>query len=290
MKRLIPVLLCLLLLCGCAEVYDGPTELQPMLAEYSVRHYSSSIADTQLRYTERTVYAYDIHGNMVRSMEYRDSELQEVTNLRYDERGNEIRRTAWDRSGWFPEFISCTERTYDDQDRILSSISYNFWGRRESASWYTYDDEERTRFWRSDAGDTQTTWFDEDGRELRQVAGEYETVYQYDSNGNRTGWNSYKNGDAYDRYEESCDDMGRVIWGKYYDASGELRSHLIFDYDDDAHTKTIHRPDGDIRIEYYDADGNLHLIEDYNADGDLTMIQQYTYRDIKVPVKGGATP
>ena len=285
MKKLICLMLAVLLLAGCAATYDGPTQTVPRLTEYTVDHYYAFFDTEEVHYTNRTVYAYDIYGNRVREMEYRDDELQSVTNRKYDDRGNEISEIYWDHSGWLPKYEGRTEQTYDDQNRQTSYIHYNFWGRQDSGSWYTYDDEARSRTWKNDSGETQTTWFDEEGRELRTVSGEYETVYRYDDRGNCIGWESYQNGQPFDRYEARYDDLGRQIWGGYYDANGNLSNETEFIYDDAQGIKTYHKNDGGKRVEYFHGDGRPHKIEDYDADGKLTMLQRYYYQDILVPAK-----
>lgn len=285
MKKLLSLLLSLLLLSGCAATYDGPTAAKPMLTEWTVDHYYAFWDTEEVHSTNRTVYAYDIYGNRVQYMEYRDNELVSVTKLKYDDRGNEISRTDWDHSGWLPKYEGRTEQTYDEQNRQTSYIYYNFWGRQESASWYTYDDEARTRTWNNDSGDSQITWFDENGNELRQVSGEYETIYHYDAHGNRIGWESSKNGQFFDRYEARYDDQNRQIWGGYYDSDGNLTLQTEYTYDDEQNTMTTTKKGGGWRIEYYHADGRPHMIEDYDADGSLSMLQRYYYRDILVPAK-----
>ena len=286
MKKLLSLLLCILLLAGCAPTtYDGPTQTVPRLTEYTVDHYYAFFDWEEQHYTSRTVYAYDIYGNRVREMEYRDDELQSVTNLKYDERDNEISRTVWDHSGWLPRYEGRTEQTYDDQNHQTSYIHYNFWGRQDSGSWYTYDDEARTRTWKNDSGDTQTTWFDENGNEIRQTVDEYETVFHYDDQGNQIGWESYQNGQLIDRYEARYDDLNRQIWGGRYDANGTLTSQTEYVYDDAQGIKTYHKNDGGKRVEYFHGDGRPYKIEDYDADGKLTMLQRYYYQDILVPAK-----
>ena len=285
MKKLIALVLCILLLAGCAKTYDGPTKTVPRLTEYTADHYYAFFDWEEQHYTSRTVYAYDIYGNRVRYMEYRDDELRTVTNLKYDDRGNEISRTVWDHTGWIPKYKGRTEQTYDDQNRQTAYIHYNFWGRQDSASWYTYDDEARTRTWTNDNGDTQTTWFDENGNEIRQTDGEYEIIYHYDDRGNRIGWESYQNGQPFDRYEAHYDDLDRQIWGGRYDANGNLTSQTEYVYDDEQGIKTYHKNDGSRRVEYYDGDGRPHMIEDYSPEGELSMRQRYYYRDIQIPAE-----
>jgi len=286
MKKLIPLLLAIALLSGCAETYDGPTVSKPMLTEYTVDHYYAFFDREEVHYTNRTVYAYDIYGNRVRSMEYRDGELETVTNYRYDEQGNEISRTTWDHSGWFPKFRSRNKRTFDGQGRVLSSEYYDFWGRLESGSYYAYDDEKGIRTYQDENGEVlQTTWYDEKGNDLRQTAGEYETVYEYDDQGNRIGWTSYKDGQPYDRYEARYDEKGRQIWGARYDAAGKLTGETEYVFDDQANTMSCLKNDGGTRVEHYHPDGRLHMIVDYDSEGKISLLQRYTYRDIQVPAK-----
>ena len=286
MKKLLSILLALLLLCGCAATYDGPTESRSVLTEHTADHYYAYFDETSVHYTNRYVFAYDIYGNQVRHMEYRADELQTVTNSRYDEQGNQISSTRWDHSGWFPKFSSRTERTYDGQGRVLSYESFDFWGRLVSGSYYSYDDENGIRTRRDENGEVlQTAWYDDRGLDIRETAGEYETVYEYDDRGNCTGWVTYKNGQLYDRYEARYDDRDRQIHAARYDANENRTSRKEYIFDDEAHTMTCAQSDGGKRIEYYYPDGRPSLIEDYNQDGSLSMVQRYYYRDIQVPKK-----
>lgn len=281
MKKLVPLLLAVLFLTGCAATYDGPTKEEPRLTEYTVRHYSPFF--DELIGETRTTFAYDIYGNRVRAMEYQDDELERVINTRYDDRGNVISETVWDHTGWIPLISHREKHTYDDRDRLLTSVYRDGWGRETSRSTYTYDDEALTRTWANGEGDTQTAWLDENGNELRTLSESSETVCEYDDRGNRTGWVNYQNGMRYDSYQARYDDQDRQIWGARYDAAGNLESETEYIYDDEAHTMTRQKGDGSRRVEYYHEDGRYHRIEDYSADGKLTMLQQYTYRDIQVP-------
>ncbi len=286
MKKLLALSLALLLLTGCAATYDGPTVEKPVLSEYTAQHYSSFFGSTDMLYSTRATYAYDIYGNMVRTQAYRDGELESVTNLRYDDRGNRICQTTWDHTGWIPLISRREKRTYDDQNRLLTTVYYNGWGRETDRSVYTYDDETGIRTYQDETGAIrQTTWYDENGLELRQTADEYETIYEYDDRGNRTGWVSYRSGILSDSYKARYDDQNRLIWDARFDASGSLKSESEYTYDDEAHTMTHRRPNGQVRCEHYLPDGRISRIEDYNTEGVITLVQKYTYRDIQVPVK-----
>jgi len=285
MKKILALSLALLLLTGCAATYDGPTAAEPRLMEYTRDQYYTFFDGETVHHADRTLYAYDIYGNRVREMEYTDDELNSVTKMRFDDQGNMIESTTWDHSGWLPKFGRREKRTFDDQNRILSHDYYDFWGRKTGASTYTYDDQERTRTWHGDDGDSQITWYDEQGNELRQVLGEYETVYEYDDRGNMTGWQSFEQGKPTDSYRARYDDRDRIIWGGRYDPEGNLESEMTYIYDDTLGTMSYDKNDGGRRVEHYHADGRLHMVEDFDADGNLTFLQRYYYRDIQVPIK-----
>lgn len=282
MKKLTPLLLCILLLTSCAATYDGPTQEQPMLTEYYSRHISSITGNV---WENRMTFAYDIYGNQVQRMEYEDGKLTDVTKLRYDENGNEIACTYWDHSHWIPYIRRRVTQSYDDRNRLISYASYNMWGLKTDWSTYTYDDEAHSKTMDNDSGSRVTYYYDENGRKLRDIdSNGSETVYEYDNRGNQIGLVSTINGVIEYRYEAGFDDRNRILWHKHYN-QGVLSAHTIYTYDDEAHTTTIETQDGDIRIEYYHEDGRISLIEDYNEAGELGLYQQYYYRDIRVPLK-----
>ena len=284
MKKMLAIFLCVLLLTGCAATYDGPTVEKPMLSEYQVTHYYAFFDWDEEQSVSRSVYAYDIYGNRVRTLEYDDGELSTERRTKYDERGNEISETVIDHTGWFPIIEYRTKQTYDDQGRVLTSSSYNLWGKEERRSTYVYDDVNHTMTWSNIEGDSVTYYYDENGLQLRDVSNNgNETIYQYDDRGNRIGWTSTKDGVLWGSYEAGYDEQDRQIWGINYDENGAVLSRVTYTYDDEAHTKTIGRADGGTRIEYTDAEGRIHLIEDYDSEGELSMAQQYTYRDIRIP-------
>lgn len=286
MKKILTVLLCVLLLTGCAATYDGPTETKQMLTEYEVRHYSPFFDDSEVD-IDRSVYAYDIYGNRVRELEYDNGELAQETRTTFDEEGRELTRTVIDRTGWFPKIEYRSKRTYDEQGRVLSYNSYDMWGRKNGESLYVYDDEANTMTWSNGSGDEVTYYYDEEGTQLRDVSNDgYETIYQYDERGMRIGWTSTKDGEFFSRYEAGYDEQDRLIWGIHYDENGAQESKVTYSYDDEARTMTTYKSGGGTRIEYYDSEGRRHLIEDYDSDGSLSMVQQYTYRDIRVPADG----
>lgn len=289
MKKIMSTLLCVLLLAGCAATYDGPTETVEVLGEYEVRHYSPFENGPQ--YIDRSVYAYDIYGNRVREMAYRDGELERETRNKYDERGNVTARTVIDHSGWLPLVVQRDKMTYDDQNRVLTNSWHDGWGRQTGWSAYVYDDEEHTIHWSNGAGSQVTTYLDEEGLALREVSSDpdgsgYDTIFEYDDRRNRTGWVSTRNGQSFGSYEAQYDDQNRQISGVSYDENGTVIAAITYSYDDEQNCKTIGKADGGRRVEYYREDGQVYLIEDYDPEGEISMVQQYIFRDILVPANG----
>lgn len=283
-KLLILTLSLMLLLGGCAATYDGPTSTEKVLSEYVVVHKSPLSGNS---WTVRTTFAYDIYGNMASRREYSDGELTEVVNYRYDDRGNEIKETRWDHTGLIPYITSRTDTTYDDQNRPLTLIHKNMWGAEESRVTYTYDDENFIKTHTYSGDGLLTTWYcDENWNHLRAInTMGMEDIFTYDENGYLIRTESFGNGVSMGWTEYENDDQGRHLRWANYDETGALYNETTCVFDDEAHTMTQTRPNGNTRIEYYDADGKIHLIEDYNAEGELSFYQQYTYREVRVPIE-----
>lgn len=283
MKKLITILLCTLLLTGCAQSYEGPTETRKVLAEYEVRQFSP--VDDSV-WTNRSTNVYDIHGNCVQQLHYDDGELESELRWTFDERGNHTRETLIDHTLWIPLIDYRTRTTYDDRDRILSSVMYNMWGLKEGETRYTYDDENRTATWSNGRGDTIVYYYDENGQETRYVSSDgSEMVYEYDERGNLTGWTSTKDGVLLERYEAHYDEQDRWIQGVIYDENGAETSRITYTYDD-TNAKAVNKDNDGSRIDYFDEDGDICRSEEYDLDGKLTKIEEYFYRDILVPADG----
>lgn len=286
MKKLIPLLLCILVLAGCAKTYDGPTTGREVLTEYTVDHFYAFFGEEETRYTNRTSFAYDIYGNRVQSMSYEDGELESKTLMTYDEDGNELTAVTWDYTGLFPKLDLRREHTYDDQGRILTSTSRSGLFGEKSWGRYTYDDENHSYTYENSYGDFITYYLDAEGRELRTVSHPgYETVYEYDEHGNRISSVSTLNGVTVGRFEARFDAQNRQIYHANFDENGRKIAEVHYEYDDEKNTLTIRRANSNIRIEYYRPDGTRYLIEDYDQEGNLSMRQSYTYREIQVPAK-----
>lgn len=281
MKKLITIILCVLLLAGCAESYDGPTETRKILAEYEIRQYSP--VDDEV-WTNRSSFSYDIYGNNVRQLCYDGGELESELRWTFDERGNQISEIAIDHSGWIPLINYRMKDTYDEQGRLLTATMYDMWGRKDGGATYTYDDEANTATWRNDRGDQIIYYYDENGREVRNVSSDgSETTFTYDERGNLTGWTSTMGGVIPESYEAGYDAQDRRLWSVLYDETGTEISRTTYDYNE---AKSITKDSDGSRIDYFDEDGDITLVETYDLDGKLTMVEQYFYRDIQVPADG----
>ncbi len=282
MKKLLTLMLSILLLTGCARTYDGPTDTVEMLSEYVTVHKSSITGNS---WSTRTTFAYDIYGNLASCRQYRDDELDTVINYRYDDNGNEKTETRWDHSGLIPHIDSRTDTTYDDQNRVLTQIHKNMWGREESRVTYTYDDEKFIKTHTHSSDGLVTTYYCNENWETLRATNTMgmEDIFTYDENGHLIRTESFQDGVSigYTVYEN--DDQGRHIHWANYDENGTQTHEFTCTFDDEARTMTQSKTNGGIRITYYALDGRTNLIEDYNEDGDLQMYQQYTYREIRVP-------
>lgn len=289
MKKILSLLLALLLLSGCAATYDGPTKGEYVLVENS----RTSYFDDRISYTQRTTYAYDIHGNIVEEKRYWGGELDTVSSYRYDDWGNRISERHWDHSGLIPLPKSSSKTTYDDQNRILTAIYYNAWGQENYRLTYTYDDEANSYTCADSTGTPNIYYLNENGKIVRllqeSLGLHYERIYEYDDRGNHIRTTTYEEGKPYSRFERHFDDQNRQIWEGDYDAAGNLEREISYEYDDVAHTMTIHHSWG-THYSYYDPDGRIYLTEEYDLDGSLSDVIQYTYQQIQVPAEGVETP
>lgn len=289
MKKLLALLLCIVLLSGCAVTYDGPTEGEYLLTEKT----QSVHAYGRVQLTRRTTYAYDVRGNLVQEKRYNNDELEYAFHYRYDDRGNCIRESTWDHTGLIPLPENSTKYTYDDQNRVLTAIYCNGWGRETHRLTYTYDDEANSYTCDDSSGDPSTYYLNEDGKTVRLLditqGLHYEWIYEYDDQGNHTRTRSYQEGKPYSSFERHFDDQNRWIWEGHYDAAGNLERETSYEYDDEAHTMTTHHSWG-THYSYYDPDGRIYLTEEYDLDGSLSNVIQYTYQQITVPAKGVETP
>ena len=146
MKKLFPLLLCILLLTACAIPYHGPTVEITVPVLRTVEHGSYG------EYSgEQTVYTYDSYGNLAQMLTYHEYQYVYKTIYTYNEQGNLVKEVTWNMGNWFdlesyPEFHHRTHRTeytYDDQNRLVSEAGESYGDHFEYS--YIYDDEAQTQ-------------------------------------------------------------------------------------------------------------------------------------------------
>lgn len=283
MKKLLALTLCLLLLAGCAApaVYDGPTQSAWVLTEMFTTYSGGD--------TARTVHAYDSYGNQVHTKSYSNDDLEREYQYRYDDRGNLVSSVSWDHTGLF-SFLpwNRVRYTYDDQNRLLTTIYRNGFFLKTGSNAYTYDDEANTVYWEG-TNNTQTTYLNENGDPIRVVtysapAGtEIETLYEYDELGRNTKTVDYSNGICSSTMEERWDDRDRILERSFYDTDGTVFSRTTYEYTEN--TVTTQDLDGYKTVEHLRPDGQLEKREQFYPSGELRAVTEYTYTEIQIPAK-----
>lgn len=285
MKNLTALILCLLLLAGCASpaVYDGPTKSAWVLTEQTTTSFYPRTGET---WTDRRTFQYDSFGNVVRSCFYSEGELSSEYRREYDDRGNMISTVTWEHGSFLSYPRSRTDYTFDDQNRPLATIYRNFLGFEKSRDTYTYDDEANTVLWEG-TYDTQTKWLDENGSPLRvltlsHAAGvEMESIHEYDGRGRSVKITSLWDGALFSILELAYDDQDRLTLEVSYDADGTVASRRTYQYGEN--TVTTYELGGAWTVETYRSDGQIEKMEQFNKSGELTMRTEYIYKEIQIP-------
>ncbi len=290
MKKLLSILLCLLLLAGCAETYDGPTESKAVLSTIQTAYYDT---ETENHQYGRTEYAYDIYGNQSIELDYRLHSFDEKqepyrkTVRTYDKNGNCIRQRQYDTSGWFPRKLADIRYKYDDRGRMIShqdKLDPQF-------CWTAvYDDEAHTMTC-TYAHAVSVSYFDENGWTIRQ-----ETTFQ---NGETSAIINEFRADGQRvsvRYEESgtvtlhsytYDDQGRVVTMSETTDDG---TRVLFRYEYGEKHKTQYNLDGTKIVTTYNDDGSIHYFYHTDSADRVTQDGMYYYTEILVPVREEVTP
>ena len=286
MKKLLSLLLCILLLAGCAPAaYDGPTESAWVITQSNSTMFDlySGRSSTRLR-----TDSYDSYGNLVCTMYYTNGELTGEHRFSYDDRGNCIREVTWDRFWNFTYPAARTDYTYDEQNRLLTVTYRNGFGFKTGSDTYTYDDEANTVTWVG-TYDTQTKYLNENGDPIRIVtishaAGmEMETLYEYDELGRNVKTIHYQDGVLAYTVLTSYDDQGRMVKNISYDANGTAIYGSTVVYEEN--TVTTLDLDGYRSVEILRPDGLVEKMENYDPDGNLLSRMEYTYQEIQIPAE-----
>ncbi len=306
MKKLLALALCILLLSGCAATYDGPRSEKTVISEFIQELHNPVTGHVD---TKRTVYAYDIYGNIAQTLEYQNGEETAKTVFTYDDRGNLLKRTRYSLEGWFPRRSSQAEFTYDDQNRITAEIY------ADAKYEYIFDDEARTCTKLQNGGVIEETVYNAAGHKLSEKSwlngGWHLIEYTWDSAGNPlTRHETDSEGHNYFvRYEydeqgntvfQEIDDNGqhKVLRVEYeYDSQG--RPLRVFEVTDTSRSEKSRREYLDDNGSYtlwlgglrsytrmYDAEGNEIETIHYINKTDLVGIRKVSvYTQIQVPAK-----
>ncbi len=290
MKRLLTIILCILLLTGCAQTYDGPTIGKSVLSREETTYYDPSGESV---YTRRE-YTYDIYGNQTQILESSylgdseepQSELKTV--MRCDEAGNVIRQRLYDLSGWLPKKLSDTRHEYDDRGRMISGRYNQGFGWEDTTIVYDDGANKRTTI---GFGSTIVEYLDENGWVVRSesVFADGEPIteeYERRPDGQVLTIRTYQDGVLRNTTEYTYDDQGRPLtWTSTED--GVSAACYSWEYGD-TYEKFFY-PDGSWTATDFSADGIPHARMTVNADGTVRENTVYRYTEIRVPAgEGGA--
>ncbi len=311
MKKLMILLLCVLLLTGCTKTYDGPTETRWVITEAITEHYSTVNVFVD---TYRTVYSYDIYGNLAQTLEYRNDQETFKNVFTYDDRGNLLTETFYSLGGLFPKRSGRREYTYDDRGRILSDILEQ--GSPDTARYYTYEDTTYRCTTSSDGVLVQEEQFAMDGTLLWQKQydrnGWLETAYTYDTDGEvlEKHITDSAGNDYIERYERNShgdhirgwrieDGVETEIYHQDYEYDDQGRMTRLFkiedgvrressrrEYLDENGSYTSYRGDQPSYTVIFDERGNwIENAHYFDGTEEVGYRQRTVYRQIQVPVK-----
>ena len=285
MKKLISLLLCILLLTGCAKTYDGPTESKAVLSKIRTTYYDPTGGDSQYG---RTDYAYDIYGNQVMELEYgirTEDETEEpyLKTLRaFDENGNCTRQRQYDVSGLFPKKLVDIRYEYDEKGRMTAHLDQM----QEQYSWTAvYDDEARTMTCTYPHA-VSVSYFDDRGNTIRQetVFENGDTsgiIFEFDANGNRISARYEETGGT-TLHSYTYDDQRRVLTITETTDGG---TELLFRYEYRDDCTIQYNYDGTKIVTTYNTDGSEHYRYYTDSTDHVTQDSMCYYTEIQVPAE-----
>ena len=290
MKKLLSLLLCLLLLAGCADTYDSPTESKFVLSRIDTAYYGIEDGDT--RY-QRTEYAYDIYGNQSMELQYHihdgdvDDEPYLKTVRNHDKNGNCIRQRQYDVSGLLPRKLVDIRYEYDEQGRMTAHLDK----KEPQFSWTAvYDDEARTMTCTYDNA-VSVSYFDEHGWAIRQETtfrnGETSAIInEFRSDGQRISVRYVESGGT-TLHSYTYDDQGRVLTMSETTEDG---TELLIRYEYGENYKTQYNADGTKIVTTYNDDGSTHYFYHTDSTDRITQDGMHYYTEIQVPADKEGTP
>lgn len=280
MKKLLAIVLCLLLLAGCASTYDGPTELRSVLDSREETYMDGNGNVYQTVWTE---YSYDIYGNVAQTVESSNDEPTERTVYRYYEDGSQKSVTTYDLTGWFPWPTLHASYTYDEQGRQTKLVQWEGLEKWEQVT--TYDDENNIVTTVFDGGVT-IRYPDENRTETTYDSGVTERM-ESEYRGQTHITRYYRDGELYAEYENTYDEQGRYL--AWYEVTGGQRE-LIWrnEYGED-YEICYYESIGSIITTGYNEDGTIKAIVETDENGNITRRVIYRYTEIRIPAEEGAT-
>ena len=284
MKKLIPLILLILLLTGCAKTYDGATAEQRVCISSDEEYYND---DGSVSYRYRTEYGYDTYGNRTVFLDYVNGELNQKSILRYDESGQLLRELQYDLSGWFPRRTLDARHSYDDSGRRIST-EYRRSSERSEIT-VVYDDQARTRTTTGN-GSVTVEYLDENGWVIRsdRTGADGQTSheeYERRSDGQPLRVLSRSN-DTLTETTYTYDDLGRLL---RYTITEDGKTILSDSWEYGENMET-HFSDGGTTVIYYHADGTKDRREYIDPDGMHYSTTYYTYATIQIPAGEEAAP
>ena len=285
MKKLLCLMLCIILLSGCAATYDGPTVEKSVLASIQTTYYGTDGDASQYGLTE---YSYDIYGNQVIELEYHirshgeNAEFYLKTIRTFDEKGSCTRQRQYDVSGLFPRKLVDIRYEFDEKGRMVShqdKLDPQF-------SWTAiYDDEARTMTCTYPHA-VSVSFFDEHGWTVRQETtfedGETSAIIsEFRSDGQRVSTQYVENGGV-TLHSYTYDDQGRVLT-KSATTDGATRELIRYEYGENYMIQ--YNADGTKIVTSYHDDGSLHHIYHTDSHERITTDEIYSYIAIQVPTE-----
>lgn len=263
MKKGIILLLCVLLLSGCAATYDGPTEYREVVWSVDEKHYDG---DGNVTAACVISYSYDIYGYPAQQIVNTAEGDISKTLWKHDAEGHLLEQRDYDLTDWFPFADSVSTYSYDDQGRITRAEHRS--GFETEVTTYTYDDEANTQTAASDDGTVVVCYLDENGRTVRSES------FLYGSPGAVV--------------EYTYDDQGREL-SRTETMDGQILSVQRREYGEQK--QTIYHADGSKTVLWYMDEACQQISEEfrYDPEGNLTFRSGYCFTRIRVPAEGRET-